>query len=991
MIKAEQLYAATNDGLDIITLHYPEAAESARTGKPFRMRNERTPSSYVKKFKSKDGYEVWKVTDFGGEGKAVNPIDIHMDQSNLNFVEALLDLGGTFGVTDELNRAVNRPVITKEPAGPDQKEGDMFWEIDQEFSEEDCKTMGPRVTKEDLASLHWYRAKYIARVSKDREIVYTHSNEHYPIFVRECWFEDKNGKQDRFYKIYKPKEPDKQWRFSYYPLNKKPQQYTNGLFELSSAWSAWNLDLEKQFNADPANEGKAFKPEKLPEAIICSGERDAMCARALGYWPVWFNSETYKVSEAEFRQICKYVETVYNIPDIDTTGRIKGRELAMRFIDIHTIWLPESLQQRKDNRGKPRKDFRDWCELYSTKEDFKKLYAAATPAKFWFTEKNKQGDLKYKLDPECLCEFLHLNGFAILSDENSATPRYINITGNVVKPSKPSELRHFVHKWAKRSGLPRALRNVILTSPYFANDKLENLPEIELDFSTSTKNSQLFHFPRYSVEVKSDGCRKIDSTKESIDYYVWKDKIIPHEINILSDMFVITHPEGSYNSEDFRIEIKSTESKFFKYLINTSRIFWRKEMETRFSPKEQKQREEYCDTHRFDIHGEGLTTEEIREQERNLINKIFTVGFMLHRYKDHSRQWSPFLMDNLIGDNDQCNGGSGKSFMIESLRNLVTGKFMDGRGTKLLENKFLFEQVDSETDFVCFDDCAEGLDFGQFYNKITSDIIIDAKNVKSYTLRYSESPKFVFTTNYVPREFNPSTVRRMLAVTFSDYYHQSTDENDYIETRRIYDDFGKALFQEEYTEEEWNSDLNFMLQCVKFYLSTLGHPIKIEPDIRNIVYRKYKRDMSENFLNWAEYYFAEEGDNLDRLIVKEDAFNAYKTYSGLKNTTMNTFKKSLVGFCYTCEWIEELNPETLQNSGKRILKRVKRDESEEKVQKEMIYLRSRKAAKAGLPLNDSMEKETKTGTAFPEEWGTPQQSSSGSGKDYLREMLGLPE
>ncbi|MBD5240452.1 MAG: hypothetical protein HDS64_11925 [Bacteroidales bacterium] len=967
MIKLEKLYAATDDGLDIITLHYPDAANAAKTGRPFRMRGERTPSAYVKKFRSKQGFDVWKLTDFGDEGHAKAPIDIHMEQCNLNFAEAVIDLASTFGISDELNKSVNRPVITKEAAGPDMKEGELYWEIDQEFSPEECETMGPRVTKDDLVAMHWYRAKYVARVTKDRELIYNYSNENYPIFIRECWFKGPDGKQDRFYKIYKPKEVEKQYRFSYYPRNKKPQQYTNGLFELETAWKRYNENVEKNFNQDPANEGQTFKPEKFPEAIICSGERDSMCAKALGFWPLWFNSETYKVSDREYSQITRMVETVYNIPDIDSTGLLKGREMAMRFIDIHTIWLPASLSERKDHRGRPRKDFRDWCELYSSGREFDKLMAAATPAKFWYTTPQKKGDdgVRYKIDPECLRGFLSLSGFKKLKDPNSTDARFIRIDGNVVSEVKVSDMKSFTHRWSIDNGLPRPLRNVITTSPYFSPFHLDVLPEVDLDFSTCTQRSQLFHFRNAAVDVTAGGMRMIDTRKESIGRYVWDSTVVPHDIRFLPEMFTISHKENSYSSEDFDIEIHNMDSKYFRYLINSSRLYWRKEMEYRFG-EDIEARKAYQEAHPFDIAGEGLDYEEIREQKRSLISKIFAIGYMLHRYKDKAKPWAPFVMDNLIGDNDQCNGGSGKSIMFDALRNLVRGEIINGRNPKLLENKFLFERVDRFTDFVCFDDCAEGLDFGQFYNIMSSDLLIDAKNIKSYTLKYREAPKFAFTTNYVPRELAPSTVRRMIAITVSDYYHQSTDENDYIESRSIRDDFGKTLFDEEYSEKEWSADYNFMLQCVRFYLSLAHLSVKIEPNIKNIIFRKYMREMSDNFRNWAEFYFSEEGDNLDRLLVKEEAFNAYKAYSGVARITMQKFKKSLIGFCYTCDWVAEFNPEVLQNSSGRILKRVKASGSATPEQKEMIYVRSRKAAEAGVPVNDSADKvPLPLSTAFP--------------------------
>ena len=103
----------------------------------------------------------------------------------------------------------------------------------------------------------------------------------------------------------------------------------------------------------PCKRAQALPRTKLPEAIICSGERDAVCVRSLGYYPLWLNSETYQVSQEEWNQITKYVETVYNIPDIDATGRLKGTELALRFIDIHTIGYPKNCPHTATTEGNP--------------------------------------------------------------------------------------------------------------------------------------------------------------------------------------------------------------------------------------------------------------------------------------------------------------------------------------------------------------------------------------------------------------------------------------------------------------------------------------------------------------------------------------------------------------------------------------------------------------------------------------------------------------
>ena len=87
-------------------------------------------------------------------------------------------------------------------------------------------------------------------------------------------------------------------------------------------------------------------------------------------------------------------------------------------------------------------------------------------------------------------------------------------------------------------------------------------------------------------------------------------------------------------------------------------------MEEQWTTHEE--RAAYAAAHRFCIDGEGLSVAEIKEQKKNLINKIFAIGYMLHRYKSPSRAWAPQAMDHKIGEDGQCNGRSGKSFLFKA-------------------------------------------------------------------------------------------------------------------------------------------------------------------------------------------------------------------------------------------------------------------------------------------------------------------------------------
>ena len=944
MISKEKLYSATEDGLRIFEIHLPHIREYIGSKKPFKLRKEeRTPSASIKKYKTKEGYDVWQITDFGGDGRAINPIQYHIDQTGMTFSEAILDLASRFNICDELNRTVNKPDIRKRPAEAEEIEGSCVWDIDQEFTSGECEIMGPRVTPDHLKALNWYRVKSITNI-KNREAITKYSNKHYPIFMRECWFEE-NGERKRFYKVYEPLNHEKRFRFQYQPAGQKPRYYTNGLDELKAAYVEYNEREEVKWLSDPLTAEKPYKEKKLAEAIICSGERDAICARSFGYFPVWFNSETYAISEAEIREIMRYVETLYNIPDIDDTGKRKGRELALKYIDIHTVWLPEKLKEYKDSRGNPCKDLRDWCKYNKDIRSFKNLLEMGLPAKFWTTSYKKDGEIKYGIKRSSLINFLELNKFYIYDcPEESDKIKFIRINNNIVSEVSTRVVRKFIFDWIKETAQPITLLDYLLGCADLNALSLENLKDIKPNFCSFTAHSQFFFFSDYAVEVKAKEIIRYDKT-EQLDRYCWDHNSIKHNIKIIEDKFFeVTRKDDTYDSDAFDIIIHNTRSNFFKYLINSSRLYWRKELEEYADTLGENEAEQYRREHKFDISGEGLTPEEIQEQKRCLISKIFMIGYMLHRYKIRSKAWCPFLMDNLVGTGDQCNGGSGKSFMFNAIAQISNVLQLNGRNEKLMANNFWLERVTSDTDIIYLDDAAEYFPLKEMYGLITSDLTINPKNVKSFQLGFYDAPKFAISTNYVPREFEPSTVRRLLFCVTSDYYHnasEATRENDYRESRGIRDDFGMDLMDSRYPEKEWEADINFMFQCLQFYLSFAHTPAKIEPKIDNIIYRKYLRDMSDNFKDWAEAYFAPDSGNLNDYVVRETAFEDYKRSSGASKTTMKSFTKSLKAFCYTCEYIEELNPEDLCNSGGcRILKRIV-DDNGQKKQTEMIYIRTK--------------------------------------------------
>jgi len=911
MIKIEDLFAKTNGGLDIILSYYPQAGECLDSRKPFRMRNERTPSAYIKRFG-----EIWKVTDFGDDAHAMNAVDICMKEEGRNFREAICILADRFGVSETLSASVNRAVITTRPATADEKEGDFSYEKREKFTEKELEIWGPKVKQEHLDALSYVPLISYTKTSKDRETgalktTTVASTETYPIFLRQC---------GEFVKIYQPLNPDKAFRFFY--NGTKPKDFLNGLKELQTAYTQFNESQRITFEGDPLNEGRPYKVAKLQSACICSGERDAVNCLANGCYPLWLNSETAQFTENMYKDVTKCVETLYNIPDKDDTGIRRGRELAFKYIDIRTAFLPDWLSDYRDNRGRPRKDLRDYVELRSSRHDFEALLKTAMPVRFWETIMTENGS-RLEVNTAYFIHFLSMSGFGRLEDTLSREEYLVKVDGTMVRKVTAKDIRQYVIAWLRERHEDVKVLNLILNSNRTKGTTMEDLPLLNLSFSTCESDRQYVYFKNLCVEVTAD--KFSEHKANDMDRYVWED-------NISQVHYRRTAPAFDFRreSEDmWSICPTNIKSHYFRYLINASRIYWREELEQR-ATENAEENARYNEANKFNICGPRLSFEEQQEQMQNLAAKLFAIGYLLHRHKDQARAWALWIMEDKISNDGESSGGSGKSFMIKFLENIKKILFLGGKNKKLTENQFIFQNVTESTDIIWVDDADQHFDFTFFYDKITGSLETNKKHVDSNVMDFTKSPKFAFTSNFPPPNKDSATLRRLLFVVFSDYYHQKTDDNDYRESRRIYDDFNLELGGEHYTNEMWNDDVNFMLDCIQFYLKVSKEVVKITPPMDRIKDRISIQIMGNQFRQWAEVYFHKNSENVNTYISKNDTFNAFLRESNVKGWTTNKFSKAIREFCSQCDWVTELNPVELVNDNKgRIIRKNFMGKSEE--------------------------------------------------------------
>ena len=790
------------------------------------------------------------------------------------------------------------------------------------MSEFELSVLGPMVKEETAKKYNYFSVKQYS-ITKNRKTTTIKSTPTYPIFMRDC---------GDFRKIYQPLNPDKAFRFFY--NGTKPKNFINGLKELQKAHTEYvkQLDAEEQEDFDEEktpDTTKEKKSRKLPETVFCSGERDALNVAGMGYFPLWLNSETAKVSKFEMLEISKLVERVYNIPDIDETGTKKAREFALTHTDVFTVELPAWLRTYKDNRGKPRKDLRDFLDLKPSKKEFENLLTIAKPCKFWQTKFIK-GEKRQEINSVYFLHFLKYNNFGKVTDKDSGFITYCRIKGHKVERIMTGKtIRNFVLDYLNENYVDIEIQNLFINSTKTNINTLDNMPDLDIDFQDYTMESQMLFFQNIAINVFKD---KVEELKgDSLATKVWENDVSPHNFKRIEPSF-----EWIFNQEcGYDISIKHTQSHYFRYLINASRIYWREELEHRKFDKDKDNQEDikYAADNKFSIDGSRLTDEEKEEQRLHLINKMYVIGYLLHGYKNYAKALSVWVMENKVTEDSESSGGSGKSFMIKFLKNLCNIVTLPGRDKELTKRQFFMDRVTEYTDILNLDDATKYFDFNAFYSFITGDMQVNKKFEGSKEIDYKKSPKLVITSNFPPNEDDGSTMRRLLLCVFSDYYHKQTNKNEYSETRTVQDDFGYELYNDAYKNDWWNEDFNFCVDCLQFYLATLETNTIVQPPMDKVQERINLAQIGEDFKEWADVYFSEQGGNLDKSISKRLLFNDFDPTG--KKMKITTFKKKLKVWVRTKAYIECINPPELCNDKEgRIIKKENNEVSE------YIYLKS---------------------------------------------------
>lgn len=909
MIRAEDVYAATEGGKAVILHFYPQSAAGFTGRRNFSIRGDgdRHPSCTVF---NKSGR--WWLQDKGGDdNKAYDAISLVRKEMGLSYPQAIDWIAATFA-----------PSLAGAQAGapaPDAPRPDI-----QEAPPQDAITVQPRkggrftaaelallgldITQEvcDMFSLKPVDS-YVTRRNAKGKSWRVSSNASYPIYYYDygCYG-----------KLYQPLGDV---RFMW--VGDKPDGLISGERDFMDMYRRAQESPVNPFVVPPDPEdGSEGQDLQWKDLIICSGPSDALNVRRAGWHVCWLNSETADLTEREVETLRKIAKRLYILYDIDETGIESAHRIAMRYLDISVIRLPDDLRERRTPRGKPCKDAKDFFmyyrkpELGSVDRVFDGLVRLSGGLMFWTERHDKMGQLSgYDINNAQLYDFLSASGFHTM-DDGLGGSTYCRIRDNVVETIPPQQIEARCVRYLQDyitthpQYYRQALANAIFRSPQLREASLKNLRTAHPDLRAYSAEADWFFFRNCIVRVSKDGVAKVSPS--ACPCMVLQDRIIQHDFTPLEPLFevewsrdymsgrsaMLRLPPGSPErraaqkkldamdgKRKYTLKLRDTEFDFLRFVYNTGRVHWRKEEE-----------------------GYPLTEAERAEHDLNFISKVAMLGYLLSKHKDAAKAYGVYAIETEQGAEGEHRGGTGKSLLLRSVEQLRDQVYIDGQAVKPDKMDFILAQVrKGVTDNVYVDDLNSRVDLHRFMNWITGKMEVNPKNRDQFTLDYYESPKVSFSSNHAIRNFDSSLRRRTWFAAFSNYYHPEDIEEGLV-YRSPETEFGRTLLQD-YGEDDWNRFYNFMFGCIVVW-KRFG--VRIQPSMEQIERRNLQKSMTEEFMWWAEDWFTE--SRLDRLVDKDAAFAEYRATLPKAAADMirpQTFKARLQMFCRYKDWT--FNPRCL--------------------------------------------------------------------------------
>lgn len=487
---------------------------------------------------------------------------------------------------------------------------------------------------------------------------------------------------------------------------------------------------------------------------------------------------------------------------------------------------------------------------------------------FWEVNEDEKGKKKVIFSFKGALDFLDYNGFVAIKTKDMADglSGLYKIENNIIERVYIDDIRNFIYQYVLQTTKNKLVIETFIekTASWINIDRMAFLRKVSDERYSSDFDYQLFFWKNgIQTKVSSDSI-EISNISRSI----WKSENIGHNFERIKifDSFRYDKVSGKFT---YRLTPNGKRCEFLQYLLNTSTPYG-------------------CDRETAD----ETTRAYISSQ---LVNKLTSLGFLLHDYKCRTELKAVVAMDGAESEIGQSNGRTGKSLFGVAISYLKNQCTIDGRKLKN-DDEFVYNSVSYETRNIFYDDIRVNFDFGQLYPAVTGPLNVNPKGKSRFEIPVSESPKIFLSTNHALKDYDDSAEARINFIEFSNWYSSK---------RTPIMDFGHGFFEEGWDREQWQLFYNCAIECVQIYLRSKAEEWymkgcgMIPPPMESIKRRILHQEIGEAFLQWAQAYFDADGFNVNRRIPRKELFDTFqRDYPGNgKVVTAANFRKKLEKFC----------------------------------------------------------------------------------------------
>lgn len=538
-----------------------------------------------------------------------------------------------------------------------------------------------------------------------------------------------------------------------------------------------------------------------------------------------------------------YKVTAYNDHQLQM---LWGLDNPTDFMDLHKDvlkGLPEFLVGKYKYRYNAETDKFESAQPFDDDEQFWEEVESV--------DRNGNTKTSYNYSYVNATNFLQRHGFGrFLRGNGSFT--YIHMERPFVENIDHINARDYIVQFAKvncgKPVLEMLYKGIV---QYCGPDKMSLLDYIEPRFLHPDRDKQYLYFSNFCWKVTSNKVEQIPYA--SLDHDVWKDRLRETPASYVGSL-IHFEVDSDTGKTTYKLTAEGHKCHFLQFLINASNFSWRKE------PKD-------------------VDDQELDENNKHLLSKMCAIGYLCMDVKDPNVSRAVIAMDGKDGEIGQSNGRSGKSLVGELLRHVTTLAYIPGKKRDLMNDQFLWNDVNEKTRVVFIDDVLQNFDFESLFPLITGDWTVNYKGGIRITYPYATSPKIYIPTNHTISGEGSSFRDRQWVIAFSDFYN---------DTHKPTDDFGQLFFHE-WDYEQWNLTWCLIANCIQLYLR---YGVVQAPGDRT-ERRQLRNEATENMISWLSEYYSDP-ERIGVAIKRNDLMGAYFDYDPMarkNNMSPNTFKK----------------------------------------------------------------------------------------------------